>query len=85
MWTVTVDGFAGVLGELGLPRGQLIPALLAFNVGVEVGQLAVLAGAFALVGWCRDRPWYRKRIVWPVSLVIAAIGLYWAIERAFAL
>lgn len=42
-------GFAAVLGEFGLPRGQFIPALLGFNVGVEIGQLTVIAGAFALV------------------------------------
>ena len=43
-------GFASVLGEFGLPQGQFIPALLGFNVGVEVGQLFVIACAF-LIGW----------------------------------
>lgn len=76
-------GFAGVLGELGLPRDALLTALLAFNVGVELGQLAVLAGAFALIGWARKRPWYRTGIAIPSSLLIAATGLYWFVERLF--
>ncbi|MGR3272222.1 HupE/UreJ family protein [Thalassococcus profundi] len=42
-------GFASVLGEFGLPQGQFVPALLGFNVGVEIGQLSVIAAAFALV------------------------------------
>ncbi len=75
-------GFAGVLGELGLPDRDRLTALLTFNAGVELGQLAVLLAAFAAVGWLRQRPWYRRRIVVPASLVIAAAGLYWAVERA---
>lgn len=75
-------GFAGVLEELGLPKSQLFTALLSFNLGVELGQLAVLALAFlAVASWARHRPWYRQRVVLPGSLLIAAIGLYWTIER----
>ena len=74
-------GFAGVLLELGLPPGQRIAALLAFNVGVELGQLAVIGLAFALLGWAWKRPWYRDRIVVPGSLGIAAVGLYWTVTR----
>ncbi len=74
-------GFAGVLGELGLPDRDRLTALLTFNAGVELGQLAVLLAAFAAVGWLRERPWYRQRVILPASLVIAAIGLYWALER----
>jgi len=75
-------GFAGVLRELGLPRDEATTGLIAFNVGVEGGQLAVIAMAFLAVGWFRRRSWYRRRIVLPVSTAIAVIGLYWAIERA---
>ena len=74
-------GFAGVLGELGLPVAERLPALLAFNAGVELGQLAVLLAAFAAVGWLRHRSWYRRRVVVPASLAIAAAGLFWAVER----
>ncbi|MBL8201495.1 MAG: HupE/UreJ family protein [Chromatiales bacterium] len=75
-------GFAGVLTELGLPAGEFLPALIAFNVGVELGQLAVISLAFLAVGlWFRARPWYRARIVIPASLLIAMVGAYWTVER----
>lgn len=74
-------GFAGVLAELGLPRGQLVEALLAFNAGVELGQLAVILLAFLALGAFRHRQDYRRFIVVPASLAIALIGLLWAVER----
>ncbi|MDU8926941.1 HupE/UreJ family protein [Alisedimentitalea sp. MJ-SS2] len=75
-------GFASVLEEFGLPEAHFIPALLGFNVGVEFGQLTVIAIAFLLVGfWFRNRIWYRNRITVPASLLIAAIGAYWVVER----
>lgn len=75
-------GFAGVLTELGLPPGETLTALIAFNVGVELGQLTVIGLAFLAVGlWFRDRPWYRARVVIPGSLLIAAVGGWWTITR----
>jgi hydrogenase/urease accessory protein HupE len=74
-------GFAGVLRELGLPRSQFLPALLSFNLGVELGQLSVIAVAFLAVGWLGGRLWYRRWVVIPGSLVIAAVGLYWTVQR----
>ncbi|MEP2642779.1 HupE/UreJ family protein [Roseobacter sp.] len=76
-------GFASVLGEFGLPEGQFIPALIGFNIGVELGQLTVIAIAFLGVGWCARRAWYRARIAVPASCVIAAVGAYWCVERVF--
>jgi len=76
-------GFARVVGELGLPRGQLLSALLGFNVGVELGQLAVLATAFTVLGVFVRKPWYRPRIAIPLSLVIAAVGLFWVWQRVW--
>lgn len=77
-------GFASVLGEFGLPESAFIPALLGFNLGVEFGQLTVIAVAFALVGfWFRDKPWYRPAIAIPASAGIALVGAYWFIERVF--
>jgi len=78
-------GFAGVLGELGLPREAFLTALLSFNAGVEVGQLTVLAAAFAALGAFRRRPWYRRAIVVPLSILIAMVGLYWTVTRALTL
>ncbi len=55
-------------------------ALLTFNVGVEAGQLAVIAAAFLLVGWyCGNRPWYRRRVVVPASMIVAC-AIYWTVE-----
>jgi hypothetical protein len=49
---------------------------------VEAGQLAVIAGAYALVGWkWGDRAWYRPRVVVPASVLIACVAAYWTIER----
>ncbi len=77
-------GFASVLGEIGLPEDQFFPALIAFNVGVELGQLTVISLAFLAVGyWFRHKDWYRKRISIPASLLIAAVGAYWFFERVF--
>lgn len=76
-------GFASVLGDFGLPEGQFIPALIGFNIGVELGQLAVIAIAFALVFWAMKKDWYRARIAVPASCVIAAVGAYWFVERVF--
>jgi len=77
-------GFAGALGELGLPRGDFLTGLLAFNAGVELGQLAVLAAAFLVTAPIRGKPWYRSRVVVPLSLAIAVVGLYWTVTRAWA-
>lgn len=78
-------GFAGVLEEIGLPQGQFLPALAGFNIGVELGQLAVIAIAWLAVGvWFGNRPWYRSRVVLPCSAVIALVALYWTAERILA-
>ena len=76
-------GFAGVLSELGLPRAEFLPALLSFNLGVEAGQLAVIGLALLAVGLVRQRTWYRRAVVVPASGLIAAVGLYWSIQRLF--
>jgi hypothetical protein len=77
-------GFAGVLRELGLPREEFLTALLTFNLGVEGGQLTVIAAALVAVAPFMKKGWYRQRVVVPASLLIAAIGLYWTLVRAAA-
>lgn len=74
-------GFASSLSNIPFPKHDFIVALLGFNFGVDFGQLFVIAVAFMLVGWFRNEPWFRSRIAIPCSLVIAAIGLLWAIQR----
>ena len=78
-------GFAGVLSGLGLPRGAFLTALLSFNLGVEAGQLTVIAPRRASRSrWSRHQPWYHRRVVIPASLAIAAVGVYWTITRLIA-
>ena len=81
-------GFAGFFGELGLPPGQFWSALISFNVGVEIGQLLVIAAA-ATVGWGLRRVLndptgarqYRRFVVLPGSALIGFVGFWWAVER----
>lgn len=75
-------GFASVLGDLGLAEGRFILSLIAFNVGVEFGQLAIIVCAyiiFTLPFGQSDA--YRRFIVIPGSLAIALVGLWWTLER----
>jgi hypothetical protein len=74
-------GFAGVLADLGLPRGDFLTALLSFNVGVEAGQLSVIAFAAAIFAWYRHREWYHRLVVRPASIAIAVVGVYWTVTR----
>jgi hypothetical protein len=88
-----------VLGEFGLPENQFIPALIGFNVGVELGQLTVIAlAALILLGCTRlaarsdlteeEAPVARYPVMFravsiPASLLIAVVGAYWCVERVF--
>ncbi len=78
-------GFAGALGELGLPSRALVRALAAFNVGVELGQLALAALVFPLLGSIAtrlgDARKYERRVVAPIALALVALGLYWFVSR----
>jgi hypothetical protein len=76
-------GFAGVLTELGLPRGDLVPALISFNVGVEIGQLTIIAGLFLALRWFFEASWYRGWLVRGANGAIALIALWWTFERVF--
>lgn len=77
-------GFAGVLRELGLPRGEFLTALLTFNVGVEGGQLTVILAALIVTTPFMKKGWYHQRVVIPASLLIAAVGVYWTLVRVWA-
>jgi hypothetical protein len=77
-------GFANVLRELGLPARGLVSSLLSFNVGVEVGQLCIVAVLFPGVLWITQKG-YSRVVVPVVSFAILACGLGWFVERAFGL
>ena len=74
-------GFAGALREISLPSGQIPLALASFNVGVEAGQLAVLALVLPGILWLGRRSWFAQRGVRMVSTVIAVAGLVWFVQR----
>lgn len=75
-------GFASVLTDLGLPKSEFLTALISFTVGVELGQTAVILLAYFLIGkWFSSKQWYHQKIVVSFSLVIAAVALYWTVER----
>jgi HupE / UreJ protein len=76
-------GFASVLADLGLPQDALALALVGFNVGVELGQLAIVVAFLPLAFVLRDSAFYRRAVLVAGSLLIAAIALAWFLERAF--
>ncbi len=77
-------GFASGLAGVGLSTGPFLTALVAFNVGVELGQLAILLASWAALSWFLPYPWYRERVVVPVSLLISMLTIYWLTEGIFA-
>jgi len=83
-------GFASVLRDYGLPQDALVPALAAFNIGVEVGQVLIVAASFALF-MAANRLLRDAKMAMPamramplaLSGVILLLGLYWTVERVF--
>lgn len=91
-WRPWVVFGCGLVHGLGLAHsieanlvgsGDFLPALFSFNLGIEFGQLAVLGLAYAAVALWWNRDWYRAAIARPASVLIAASGFYWAVERSF--
>ena len=74
-------GFASVLGELGLPDGLRVVALLAFNLGVELGQLAIVLVAIPLAFALRNTVFYRSGLRVAGSLAVAALAAWWLLQR----
>jgi hypothetical protein len=77
-------GFASVLAALGLPRDALALALVGFNVGVEIGQLAIVLLFLPLAFAIRRTTFYRRWVMLAGSLAIATLATVWFFERAFA-
>ncbi|MEO0424087.1 MAG: HupE/UreJ family protein [Pseudomonadota bacterium] len=81
-------GFAGALGDTGLAGGTLVLSLLAFNVGVELGQLAIVLAVLlvAVAPWARlglpvEHTGWRRPAMGAGSLAIAGLGAWWLVER----
>jgi hypothetical protein len=75
-------GFAGPLQDLGLRQAELALPLLGFNLGVELGQLALVASLLPLAIRLRCEHWYRQAVVRAGSLAIAGLALAWTLERS---
>ena len=78
-------GFASVLLDLGLPAASLLLSLVGFNVGVEIGQLAIVCVFLPLAFLSRNSAIYRKVVLVGGSAVIVAIAMVWLIERVLDL
>jgi hypothetical protein len=78
-------GFAGVLAELELPAGSLAAGLVGFNLGVEIGQLAIVAAFLPVAFLLRATPVYRRGAVQFGSVVICLVAGLWCVERIFNL
>lgn len=74
-------GFAHSFSTKPVPPGELLPALFSFNLGIEFGQIAVVALAYAALATVMKQSWYRRKLALPASACIAAAGLVWAIAR----
>jgi hypothetical protein len=76
-------GFASVLSDLQLPRESLLTALIAFNAGVEAGQLAIV-GLFIPLAWALRRSWFYSRLtIYAGSSAVLVLATVWLLERAF--
>jgi hypothetical protein len=76
-------GFASVLVDLGLPKDALVLALVGFNSGVEVGQMAIVVAFVPIAFWLRTTRFYRKGVLTVGSIAVALIASWWFIQRAF--
>lgn len=76
-------GFAGALAEVGLPDGNIPSMLLAFNLGVEAGQLAILLVAVPLLTLARKEPRFDMYGIRALNVAVIGIGTWWFIERVF--
>lgn len=77
-------GFSGVLRDLGLSNQRLVPALLGFNLGVEAGQLLIVAPLGPLVWWLRRRPDIYRRARIGTNAAVALVAAYWFVQRITA-
>jgi HupE / UreJ protein len=75
-------GFASVLADLGLPRDALVLALVGFNVGVELGQLAIVVVFLPIAYALRRSLFYRRWVMVGGSVLISLLAAVWLVERA---
>ena len=76
-------GFADALARTGLLQDDFFSGLIGFNLGIECGQAAVILTCLLVLGWFRERRWYRRLIVIPVSALLALMATGWTLQRLF--
>ncbi|MFT5037219.1 MAG: hydrogenase/urease accessory protein HupE [Candidatus Azotimanducaceae bacterium] len=75
-------GFAGLLKDIQVPDDRFVSSLLSFNIGIELGQFAIVAAALPFIYLFRKKKWYPK-VVKVIAVVIAVFGLVWGFQRIF--
>ncbi len=75
-------GFAGLLKDIQVPDGRFISSLLSFNIGIELGQFAIVAALLPFIYMFKDKGWYPK-VIKVIAVVISIIGLLWGFQRIF--
>ena len=73
-------GFAGLLREIQIPADKFVSSLIAFNLGIEAGQIVIVSLAFPFIYFFKDKPWYPMAIK-IFAGIIATIALVWFIQR----
>jgi hydrogenase/urease accessory protein HupE len=75
-------GFAGLLKNIQIPDDRFISSLLSFNIGIELGQFAIVAVALPFIYLYKNKKWYPK-VIQVIAITIAIIGLLWGFQRIF--
>lgn len=73
-------GFAGLLQEIAIPESKFVSSLFAFNIGIEIGQLIIIAVLVPIILFIKHKPWYGI-VVKTIAVIIALLSLYWFVER----
>jgi hypothetical protein len=73
-------GFAGLLQEIQVPEDKFVASLLAFNIGIEAGQLMIIGLALPVIYLLRDKPWYDRSIK-VIAVAISAVAIFWMLQR----
>jgi HupE / UreJ protein len=75
-------GFAAALQDIGVPQHHFIAALLGFNIGVELAQVAIIVVLYLIITkYLLPKPWYLQKVAYPISCGIACVALYWVVVR----
>ncbi len=73
-------GFAGLLQEIKIPTDKLVTSLISFNIGIEIGQIFIVALAFPIIYFLRNKSWY-PILIKIIAILIAILGIFWALQR----